>query len=119
MWTHSTLSWLLDHGTSVYQAWLVNLLLYKESISKYLQHSLTMNGPDQILPSSTLTNTNPDGCVKIRDNDLRENPPISVIKMFKTTQNKFRSKVALKVNILKYTIYHLFFVVIILLISVL
>ena len=47
-----------------------------------------MAGPDCILPTESLTSTDPDGCVKIRDHDsqdLIDNPPISVITLMENT----------------------------------
>jgi len=60
-----------------------------------------MSGPDILLPAESLTTTAPNGCVKIRDydpEDLKENPPISVITMMKNTLEKNGDNLALRVK---------------------
>lgn len=60
-----------------------------------------MNGPDQILPATSLTCTDADGAVKIRDHDeadLKNCPPLSVPSMLKATVDKYPDHVALRVK---------------------
>ena len=58
-----------------------------------------MEGPDQILPATSLTMTDPEGAVKFRNEEmLREAPPMSVPTMLKATADKYPDKTALAVK---------------------
>ena len=49
-----------------------------------------MEGPDQILPATSLTMTDPEGAVKFRhEQTLREAPPMSVPTMLRKTSEKY------------------------------
>ena len=49
-----------------------------------------MEGPDQILPATSLTMTDPEGAVKFRHEEtLREAPPTSVPTMLRKTAEKY------------------------------
>ena len=58
-----------------------------------------MDGPDQILPATSLTMTDPEGAVKFRHEEtLREKPPMSVPTMLKMTADKCPDRTALAVK---------------------
>ena len=49
-----------------------------------------MEGPDQILPATSLTMTDPEGAVKFRhEQSLPEAPPMSVPTMLRKTAEKY------------------------------
>ena len=49
-----------------------------------------MEGPDQILPATSLTMTDPEGAVKFRHEEtLSEAPPMSVPTMLRKTAEKY------------------------------
>lgn len=57
------------------------------------------SGPDQILPADCLTTTQPDGCVKLRnqtDNDPLS--PLSVVSLMKRTVDQYGDQIALRVK---------------------
>ena len=65
----------------------VTFLNSEEDIQSFF--SGKMEGPDQILPATSLTMTNPEGAVKFRNEEtLRELPPMSVPTMLKLSANK-------------------------------
>ena len=58
-----------------------------------------LNGPDQLIPSTSLTATEADAAVAFRDMDTTsEVPPLSVPTMLKQTANAFPDKLAMAVK---------------------